>query len=81
MINCPDCGHVAIQFLVGCGAFCLGCGRCRHRIKDPSNPWVTIDCDEIPADQLPRMDVAAIKRRAVAQCLDGSLGSIPEVLR
>lgn len=69
-IGCPDCGNSVIQFLVGWGAFCRGCGRCRGRISG-EDPWRTVDCDAEEADSLPRIDPTRLTALAVEDVMSG----------
>jgi hypothetical protein len=44
-VTCPNCGRCGVQFLVGLGAFCIGCGNLRHRIV-PGKGWETLAVPE-----------------------------------
>jgi len=66
--RCPDCGDPAVQFLVGRGAYCCGCGGLLAPI-DPSDPWKTTGWRETPDPNRER--IADTTREAVAQAMSG----------
>lgn len=63
---CEECGQSGVQFLVGQGAFCLGCGSLRMEIT--TGPWET---RRIVADKSRGRDPDTLTAAAVADAMRG----------